>query len=183
MAVAKSRLFLDFWAVIKTVTLPGSEEGDMKKLLCVLALLLLPVMAFAADKQGMVFCDTFDEHWKPVNENTQFGTLSVSFIAHVEKSFGIPKITMTVYKVVAEEETLLKREDMDINPTWDTFGVRYLALPDDGVYNIALTTPEGGSLVSGKVTISKAAKGGEVKKQETLGTRLEKLFNKYAPKK
>lgn len=58
-----------------------------------------------------------------------------------------------------------------------------MALPSEGEYTIALTTPSGETLSKGKMKLLKGDKPAAAHKEETLGAKLEALFNKYAPKK
>ena len=78
---------------------------------------------------------------------------------------------------------LLERKPMDVRPAWDTTGVRNMALPEEGTYILALDKPDGTPISSGMFTIKAMSISGSPLPEETLGTTLAKIFNKYLPKK
>lgn len=160
----------------------------MKKLVALLALLvsalcILPngsAMA-SAENAGFVFCETFDDKYTPVNPGDTFASGTVSWVTHSDKPFGVLALSLSIYKVEGQEEKLVKRQQVDINPDWDTIGIRYIPV-EEGNLKFALTTLDGKTVCAGMVNISKPEKAEEPKKQETLGGRLEALFNHYKPK-
>lgn len=155
----------------------------MKKLLLLALLLLAAPCCWAADAATFQFCETFDDQYKPVNPGEEFSGPTVSWIATAPRQYGIPAITVSIYKHEGAQEQLIKREKIDVNPSWDTTAMRNMPLPSEGEFTIALTTPDGASLGSGRVKITKMDTSVQPKPQETVGTTLKDLFNRYAPKK
>ena len=151
-------------------------------LLLVLLLCFSPC-CFAAESPGITFCETFDDQWKPKNQGTEFHGTTVSWIATAEKPYGIPQITVSIYRHDGAKESLVERKTLEVSPEWDTTGIRYMPLPSEGEYTIALTTPDGTTLNKGKMKLVKAENAAAPPREETLGARLEALFNKYSPKK
>lgn len=148
------------------------------------ALCAVPSLPVIAAQPGTIeFCETFDDRFTPVKPGTEFTGPTISWIATAAKPYGKPSVIISIYKREGSQETLIERKTLDVNPTWDTSGIRNMPLPAEGEYVIALTTTEGEPLSSGKVRISRMEKDAPVKPQETLGARLEAVYNKYATKK
>ena len=146
-------------------------------------LFLIHPCCYAADSQEIIFCETFNDQWKPVKRGTVFHAPTISWYATAKKIYGIPQITLSIYRHEGSKEILVQRRSIDVNPEWDTMGIRYMSLPSDGEFTIAITTPGGETLNKGRVKITNAGKTGTPPKEETLGARLEALFKKYAPQK
>ena len=148
------------------------------------ALWALPGAAVHAGQPGTIeFCETFDDQFTPVNPGTEFPGPTISWIARSAKPYGKPSIIISIYKQEGSQETLIGRKTIDVSPTWDTSGVRYMPVPEEGDYIIARTTMDGDPLSSGKVKISSMKKDAPVQPEETLGAKLEAMYNKYATKK
>ena len=136
-----------------------------------------------AEQNHILFCRTFNDKWEPIDPSETFETNVVSWIAQGEKSFETPRIIVSLYKKIGAEERLLERKPMDVRPAWDTTGVRNMALPEEGTYILALDKPDGTPISSGMFTIKAMSISGSPLPEETLGTTLAKIFNKYLPKK
>lgn len=156
----------------------------MKQIIMAILMLLIPVTIYSAnDFPKMTFCENFDDSWNPIKEGNEFSEKSVSWIARIGKPFGVQQICVTIYKHDGISQKLLHRENIDINPSWDTFAVRNMDLPSEGEYTIALTNLNGDDITSGRVYIIKSESIEKPKKKEIKGGILEELFNRYAPKK
>ena len=148
------------------------------------ALWAVPSAAADAVQPGaIVFCETFDDQFTPVKAGNEFSGPAISWIARAAKPYGKPSIIVSVYKRDGSQEMLIDRKTIDVNPAWDTSGIRYMPFPAEGDYVIALITVDGEPLSSGKVKISSFNENAPVKPEETLGARLEAMYNKYATKK
>lgn len=139
--------------------------------------------AGAVEPGTIVFCESIDDQFNPVKPGTEFTGPTVSWIARAAKPYGKPSITVSIYKKDANQETLIDRKTLEVNPTWNTSGVRNMPVPAEGDYLVALTTADGETLSSGMVRISSMKQDAPVKPEETLGAKLEAMFNKYATKK
>ncbi len=155
-----------------------------------LALVILAVLwavpgatANAVQPGAIEFCETFDDQFVPVKPGTEFTGPTISWIARAAKPYGKPSIIVSIYKREGSQETLIERKTFDVNPTWNTSGVRYMPVPEEGEYTVALTTMDGDPLSSGTFLISSMKKDAPVQPEETLGARLEAMYNKYATKK
>lgn len=131
----------------------------------------------------LVFCESLNEQFEPQNVGSSFPGPTVNLILTQDEPFGSPTLTATVYKRDGNQETVLERSNFDINPKWTAYAIRNMALPGPGNYAIGFTTPDGRTIAHEQVALT----GGHTEKpgepQETLGGTLEKVFNKYAPKK
>ena len=145
--------------------------------------LSLPQQGYCAEQNYILFCRTLNDKWEPIDPSETFETNVVSWIAQGEKSFETPRIIISRYKKVGAEERLLERKSMDVRPVWDTTGVRNMTLPEEGTYILALDKPDGTPISSGMFTIKAMSISGSPLPEETLGTTLAKIFNKYLPKK
>ena len=148
----------------------------------VFLLLVLPSICLAAENGSITFCENFDDQWNPIKPGTEFQGITISWIATAEKQYGIPEITLTVYKHDGKKETLINRKNIEVNPEWDTTGIRFMTFPSEGEYTITLTTPKGEILNKGRIVLLDGKSSGTPPKEETLGARLEALFKKYSPK-
>lgn len=150
---------------------------------CLLAAGLFAPQALRAMEPGVViFCENLDDSYVPQNPGNVFTGPAVSWIAHSEKPFGKPELTVSVYQDQNGIQTLLDRRQTHVNPAWDTLAIRNMPLPDVGDYVISLTTGDGDQIATGKVRISQMEKNAEPKPEEEMGTTLKALFHKYAPK-
>lgn len=154
----------------------------MKKLLLLLGIFLL-LGSVARAEGALIFCESFDDQFKPQNVGASFPGPGISLILTQEKPFGSPSLTLTIYKRDGNRETVLERSNFDINPKWTAYGIRHLAMPGPGEYSIGFTLPDGGAVAQAEVTITGASDEKPAEPQETIGGTLEKAFNKYSTKK
>lgn len=140
-------------------------------------------IAHAVQPGAIEFCETFDDQFTPVKPGTEFTGPTISWIARAATPYGKPSIIVSIYRREGSQETLIERKTIDVNPAWDTSGVRNMPVPAEGDYVIALTTMDGAPLSSGTVRISSMRQNAPVQPEETLGARLEAMYNKYATKK
>ncbi|MBQ9406635.1 MAG: hypothetical protein IJU37_07880 [Desulfovibrio sp.] len=143
----------------------------------------MPTCCFAADPPSIVFCESFDDNWKAKKKGTEFYGTTISWMATATKPYGLHRIILSVYRQDGAKETLVARKNIDVNPEWDTTGIRYMSMPAEGEYTLALTTPDGNLLNKGMVKLFKGNSLAVEHKEETLGAKLEALFKKYAPQK
>lgn len=156
-----------------------------KKILAGLALLASATAALA--ESTVQFCESFDDHFVPVNVNSTFSGLQVSAFALFEQQIKRNKLVITLYKDDPEtgSQALIDRTTNDVNPRWDSFGIRNLLLPEYGQYSVSFELEDGTQMASGSFTLTEPAADEpvkEIKPTEKVGTTLEDLFNKYAPK-
>lgn len=154
----------------------------MRKIpLFLLVAMLFSLPCFAVES-AMVFCESINEKFEPINPGNEFKGSSVSWIATAKSSYGIPQLTVSVYRHEGSEEALVLRRNIDINPEWNTTGVRNMPLPSEGEYTVALTTPTGEAIGKGRVKLVKVNGNAKPAKEETLGAKLQMLYERYAPK-
>lgn len=156
-----------------------------KKILAGIAFLACANCAWA--EAEVKFCETFDENFVPVNVNTSFSGLQVSAFTLFEQPIGRNQIVISLYQDDSTNGTqaLLDRSTNDVNPRWDSYGVRNLLLPDYGNYTLSFELADGTPMATGSFTLTEPAPDEPVKEilpTEKVGTTLEELFNKYAPK-
>lgn len=144
---------------------------------------LAPGSAFAVEPGTVVFCEGINDQFQPVNPGSQFPGPAVSWLATAANPFGKPAITISIYRNNGPSQTLLSRANMDVNPAWDTIGIRNMPIPEEGEYMVAVNSVDGQQLASGTVTITKAENDTPPPPKETVGTTLEAIYKKYAPKK
>lgn len=156
----------------------------MKKMIfLIIAMLITTPFCYASSSPSIIFCEKFDELWNPINTGNKFSGKTISWIAKIGKPIGIQQITVTLYKHEGIEEKLISRNNIDVNPKWDTIGTRNMNFPSDGEFTVSITTPNGNSIISGKVDIINYKLDEKPKQQETMGGVLEQLFKRYSPKK
>lgn len=154
----------------------------MKKIFIFALMVLLAQVTCSHAKAEFLFCESFTNNWQPINAGNTFSSPTISWIASAAKQYATQKLTVSIYKHVGKEEQLIKRGTIDVNPEWDTTGVRNMTLPGEGEYTVSLTTTDGVAVSKGRVKIT-GTTSPATDKQEVLGANLAKLFNQYAPKK
>lgn len=160
----------------------------MKKLLmCAFIFMAVIFLNFspagAADTGEIIFCENFDNDFMPSGVNTEFTGPAISMIALPGKAFGVPVIYISLYKQDGSRQTLLSRDQAQINPEWNGYGIRNFPVPGEGTFLIALTTEGGETLAQGSFTITSMDASKKAPPEETLGATLKDLFNKYSPMK
>ena len=145
--------------------------------------LLPPPQGNSAEQSHILFCRTFNDKWEAIETSEIFETNVVSWISQGEDSFGTPRIIVSLYRKIGAEERLLERRSMDVRPAWNTTGVRNMTLPKEGTYILSLDKPDGTPISQGMFTIKAMAASPSPLPEETLGTTLAKIFNKYLPNK
>ena len=156
----------------------------MKKILFFTLFMLIAVpICHASEEQKILFCEDFDSNWNPVNQGDSFSRKTVSWIAKLEKPFGTPQITTTVYVNDGKKEKLLHRENIEVSPKWNTLAIRNMEFPHEGDFIVSLTNINGEHIITGCVKIVNSGGADIHKKREIKGGIFEELYNKYAPKK
>lgn len=159
------------------------RTGDIVKKIIIFAwLVFFSHFACGYAKAEFLFCESFTSNWQPINAGSVFSSPTISWIASASKQYATQKLTVSIYKHVGDEEQLIKRGAIDVNPEWDTTGVRNMTLPGEGEYTVALTTVDGVAISKGRVKITGTTRPA-TEKQEVLGVNLGKLYNQYAPQK
>lgn len=157
---------------------------NLVALVCFLAFAFsFPQDGDCAEQNHIVFCQTFNEKWEPIGPSEVFQTNVVSWIAQGEESFGTPRLVVSLYKKVGAEERLVERKSMEVRPAWNTAGVRNMALPEEGTYILTLDKPDGTPINNGMFTVKAMSTSAAALPEESLGTTLAQIFNKYLPKK
>ena len=135
----------------------------------------------------IVFCNSFDDQFNPENPGTEFASTQISWFAKFDKPLGVPIVVISLYQNQNENnQQLILREPMQVNPNWNAIGFRNSLFPSEGTYEVAVNLEDGKNLANGIVKLIKASATETVKvepkKEEKVGTSLEDLFNRYAPK-
>lgn len=135
----------------------------------------------------IVFCNSFDDQFNPENPGTEFASTQISWFAKFDEPLGVPSVVVSLYQNQNEtNQQLILREPMQVNPRWNAIGFRNTLFPSEGSYEVAINCEDGTPLANGMVKLVKASDEDAVevepKKEEKVGTSLEDLFNRYAPK-
>ncbi|MDR2054410.1 MAG: hypothetical protein LBQ10_00840 [Desulfovibrio sp.] len=147
--------------------------------LCILG---LSATAAYAEAVQIVFCKNFSDSWEPQGQTETFDSNVITWIAKSQEPFGVQQLSLSLYKRQGEQEQLLKRENLDVRPTWNTFGLRNMVLPGEGTYLLSLAKGDGKVIGEGVVVVTAVQKDTASVKTEARGTTLAELFEKYAPK-
>ena len=127
-----------------------------------------------------IFCKGLSDKWEPIEPGVEFSSNVVSCLFRGKKAFGTMQISLSIYQVVEKGQTLLHREQGDVNPAWDALYLADIPLPRIGKYAFVLSSPSGEVFSSGEVTIKeKTVEKSIPEKIKVDGTSLEELFNKF----
>ena len=156
----------------------------MKKLFAALLASCFVSSAALAAPAEIVFCENFNDQFEPVNVNTEFEGVQASWFAVLDEPIGQNNMVITLYQNNLENgsQELLDRATIPVNPRWNAYGARNGTFPGVGSYELAIETEDGQTLASGTVLLKEASAPIEEKPEERVGTSLQELFNRYAPK-
>jgi hypothetical protein len=133
----------------------------------------------------VIFCQSIDDKWKPIDPSTTFETNVVTiFFQNVdEKAFGANEAVITVYLNDEGRQQMLHRENVQLNPQWNTLVLQDIPLPDVGNYYFVLSAISGNIFASGEVTIKTKVVDKEIpEKNEIKGVDLKALFDLFSGK-
>jgi hypothetical protein len=150
-------------------------------LLC-LCILGLTATVVHAEAVKIVFCKSFSDTWKPQGPTETFDNNVIAWIVKAQEPFGVQQLSLSLYKRQGEQEQLLKRENLDVRPAWNTFGLRNMVLPAEGTFVLSLAKNDGKVIGEGMVVVTAIQKDTASVETEARGTTLAELFEKYAPK-
>lgn|SRR5574344_339894 len=140
------------------------------------------LVASSCYAKGLVYCNDFDNNLNPKNVASKFEGTQVSWIASSDSEFGAQQLTITVYKNISGHQELLLRENFDVNPKWNAYGVKNFDFGEIGNYEIVINKLDGAEIASGEVSLTEAQAPIAKKPEEKLGLDMKELFNRYAPK-
>ena len=127
-----------------------------------------------------LFCKGVSDKWEPIEPGVEFDSNVVSCLFRGKKSFGVMQAVLSIYRIEEKSQSLLHREQGDINPAWDTLYLADIPLPAKGKYSFVLSSVSGEIFSSGEVTIKEKTVEKPIPPTNKVdGTTLEGLFNKF----
>ena len=158
------------------------KNTALSLLVCSLLLLSAASVPQAAvvEPGNAIFCKGLSDKWEPVEPGAEFDSNVVSCLFRGKKAFGVMQVVLSIYLVDEKGQTLLHREQGDINPTWNSLYLADIPLPKIGNYAFVLSSASGEVFSSGEVIIKeKTVEKPIPEKNKVDGTTLEDLFNKF----